>query len=178
MICTADTTTRRFNIHANLAGVAPSVRYNGYGWRRPVRVHTKNWLGIVGDLAGYGATSTANGAVVGGAFTCLFGPRVNSRRGRVTPFAQAPFGGIRATDGIGESGPENNFAMTAGGGTDFKSVQAGLGSAPAGRVLHHQTASWSRRPKEQSADWHRGGRAPREIISRWRVEATLHGSLG
>ncbi len=75
---------------------------------------------MVGDLAGYGATSTVNGALVGGVFTYLFGPRVNFRRGKVTPFAQALFGGIRTTAGIDESGPENNFALTAGGGIDFK----------------------------------------------------------
>jgi outer membrane immunogenic protein len=45
---------------------------------------------------------------------------VNFRRGKVTPFAQTLFGGIRTTDGIGRSGPENNFAMTAGGGVDFR----------------------------------------------------------
>ncbi|MGD1023505.1 MAG: outer membrane beta-barrel protein [Candidatus Sulfotelmatobacter sp.] len=110
----------RFNINANLPGVAPSATYNGYGGGGQFEYNARNWLGVVGDLAGYGATSTANGALVGGAFTYLFGPRVNFRRGRFTPFAQALFGGIRTTDGIGESGPENNFAMTAGGGIDFK----------------------------------------------------------
>jgi opacity protein-like surface antigen len=45
---------------------------------------------------------------------------VNFRRGKVTPFAQTLFGGIRTTDGIGHSGPENNFALTTGGGIDFK----------------------------------------------------------
>jgi len=33
---------------------------------------------------------------------------------------QALFGGIRTTNGIGESASENNFALTAGGGIDFK----------------------------------------------------------
>jgi len=46
---------------------------------------------------------------------------VNFRRGKVAPFAQALFGGDRTTDGIAQStGTENNFAMTAGGGIDFK----------------------------------------------------------
>ena len=36
-------------------------------------------------------------------------------------FAQILFGGIGTTDGIVRStGTENNFAMTAGGGIDFK----------------------------------------------------------
>lgn len=74
----------------------------------------------MGDLAGYGATSTANGALVGGAFTYLFGPRVKLSLPKVTPFAQALFGGIATTSGIGLPGDQNNFAMTAGGGIDFK----------------------------------------------------------
>ena len=110
----------RFNINANLPGVAPSETFNGNGGGGQFEYNTNNWLGVVGDLAGYGATSTVNGALVGGAFTYLFGPRVNFRHRKVTPFAQTLFGGIRTTDGIGQSGPENNFAMTAGGGIDFK----------------------------------------------------------
>ncbi len=110
----------RFNINANLPGIAPSATYNGYGGGGQFEYNANNWLGVVGDLAGYGATSTANGALVGGAFTYLFGPRANFRRGNFTPFAQALFGGIRTTAGIAESGPENNFAMTAGGGIDYK----------------------------------------------------------
>ena len=67
------------------------------------------------------ATSSGNGAFAGAGFTYLFGPRVNFRRGRVTPFAQILFGGVRTTDGIAQStGTENNFAMTVGGGIDFK----------------------------------------------------------
>ena len=110
----------RFNINANLPGVAPSATYNGYGGGGQFEYSANNWIGVVGDLAGYGATSTVNGALVGGAFTYLFGPRVNFRHGKVMPFAQTLFGGIRTTNGIGESGPENNFAMRVGGGVDFK----------------------------------------------------------
>jgi len=118
----------RFNIDANLPGVAPSATYNAYGGGGQLEYQVKNWIGVVGDLAGYGATSTANGQLVGGAFTYLLGPRVKFRLGKVTPFAQALFGGIRTTDGIGESGPENNFAMTAGGG----SISRCPGTSPSG----------------------------------------------
>ena len=46
---------------------------------------------------------------------------MNFRRGKITPFAQVLFGGVVTTDGIVRStGTENNFAMTAGGGVDFK----------------------------------------------------------
>ena len=45
---------------------------------------------------------------------------MNFRRGKVAPFAQANFRGIRTTDGIARSaGTENNFAVTASG-IDFK----------------------------------------------------------
>ena len=111
----------RFNVNANVPGIAPSATYNGNGGGGQLEYNAKNWLGVVGDLGGYGATSTANGALVGGVFTYLLGPRVNFRHGKVTPFVQALFGGVRTTDGIAQStGSENNFAMTAGGGIDFK----------------------------------------------------------
>jgi opacity protein-like surface antigen len=110
----------RFNITANVQGVAPSATYNANGGGGQLEYNANNWLGMVGDLGGYGATSTLNGQLVGGAFTYLVGPRVSFRHGKVTPFAQTLFGGIRTTDGIGHSGPENNFAMTSGGGIDFK----------------------------------------------------------
>lgn len=110
----------RFNVNASAAGGGPSETFNGNGGGVQLEYNANNWLGVVGDMAGYGATATTNGALVGGAFTYLFGPRVNFRHGKVTPFAQTLFGGIWTTDGIGHSGSENNFAMTAGGGIDFK----------------------------------------------------------
>ncbi len=110
----------RFNINASAARGAPSETFNGNGGGGQIEYNANNWLGVVGDMAGYGATATTNGALVGGGFTYLFGPRVNFRHGKATPFAQTLFGGIWTTDGIGHSGSENNFAMTAGGGIDFK----------------------------------------------------------
>jgi hypothetical protein len=110
----------RFNVNADLPGVAPSATYNAYGGGGQFEYNASRWLGAVADLAGYGAFATSSGALVGGAFTYLIGPRVNFRRRNVTPFAQALFGGIATTDGIGVSGPQNNFAMTAGGGVDFR----------------------------------------------------------
>ena len=100
--------------------MARSLKFNGNGGGGQFEYNANKWLGVVGDLSGYGATSTINGQLVGGAFAYLFGPRVNFRRGKVTPFAQTLLGGIRTTDGIGKAGTEYNFAMTAGGGIDFK----------------------------------------------------------
>jgi opacity protein-like surface antigen len=110
----------RFDINANLPGVPQSQTFNASGGGGQLEYNANRWLGIVGDLAGYGATSTANGALVGGAFTYLFGPRVKLSLPEVTPFAQVLFGGIATTSGIGLPGDQNNFAMTAGGGIDFK----------------------------------------------------------
>ena len=110
----------RFNVNASAVGGAPSETFNGNGGGVQVEYNANNWLGVVGDMAGYGATATTNGALVGGGFTYLLGPRLNLRRGKITPFAQTLFGGIWTTDGIGHSASENNFAMTAGGGIDIK----------------------------------------------------------
>jgi opacity protein-like surface antigen len=111
----------RFNVNANAPGIAPSATYNGNGGGGQLEYNVNRWLGAVGDVGGFIATSSGNGAFAGAGFTYLFGPRVNFRRGKVAPFAQALFGGVRTTDGIAQStGTENNFAMTAGGGIDFK----------------------------------------------------------
>jgi len=110
----------RFNVNASAVGGAPSETFNGNGGGGQLEYNANHWLGVVGDMAGYGATATTNGALVGGAFTYLAGPRVNFRHGKVTPFAQTLLGGIWATHGISQSGSENNFAMTAGGGIDFR----------------------------------------------------------
>ena len=111
----------RFNVNANVPGIAPSATYNGTGGGGQLEYNANHWLGVVGDLSGFRATSSGSGSFAGAVFTYLLGPRVNFRCGKVTPFAQALFGGVWTTDGIAQStGPENNFAMTAGGGIDFK----------------------------------------------------------
>jgi opacity protein-like surface antigen len=45
---------------------------------------------------------------------------VNFRLRKVNPFAQVLLGGIATTAGLGVSGDQNNFAMTAGGGIDVR----------------------------------------------------------
>jgi outer membrane immunogenic protein len=110
----------RFYINANLPGVPPSQTFNASGGGGQIEYNVSRCFGAVADLAGYGATSTVNGNLVGGAFTYLFGPRVNWRHGKIMPFAQALFGGIATTSGIGLPGDQNNFAMTTGGGIDVK----------------------------------------------------------
>lgn len=111
----------RVNVNANVPGIAPSATYIGEGGGGQLKYNAKNWLGVVGDLSGFYATSAGNGAFAGAFLAYLLGPRMNFRRGKFTPFVQALFGGVRTTDGIAQStGTENNFAMTTGGGIDFK----------------------------------------------------------
>jgi outer membrane immunogenic protein len=111
----------RINVNANVPGMAPSATYIAKGGGGQFEYNVTNWLGVVGDLAGFYATSSGNGAFAGAFLTYLAGPRVSLRHGKFTPFVQALFGGVRTTDGIAQStGTENNFAMTAGGGIDFK----------------------------------------------------------
>jgi opacity protein-like surface antigen len=111
----------RINVNANVLGMAPSATYIGQGGGGQLAYNANNWLGVVGDLAGFYATSAGNGAFAGAFLTYLAGPRVNFRHGKFTPFVQAIFGGVHPTDGIAQStGGQNHFAMTAGGGIDIK----------------------------------------------------------
>jgi len=112
-----------------LNGGSTSVAYN-----------LNRYLGLVGDFGGFndtrlllrgaGLSPSVNAQVVGGSvFSYLGGPRLSFRNhSKLTPFAQALFGGVHASE-ITLSGctgsctylpAENTFAMTAGGGLDLK----------------------------------------------------------
>jgi hypothetical protein len=102
---------------------------------------TRHWA-LVADIGGFDdsevrITSTNSPSVVvnssGTVYTYLFGPRYSFRNhSRVTPFVQALFGGVHASEvtlssGTGCTGvgcialpTENSFAMTAGGGFDIR----------------------------------------------------------
>src|SRR5580698_7645488 len=73
------------NVGVNFNGGSASAAYN-----------PNSWLGIVGDFGGYHANSFGES---GNLFTYLFGPRINFRRGKVTPFVQALFGGGHLSTG-------------------------------------------------------------------------------
>jgi opacity protein-like surface antigen len=110
----------RFNINAKISGQPPSQTFNGNGGGGQLMYNVNNWLGILGDVGGYWATSTTNSGSAGAAIPLLLGPRVNLRRGVVTPFAQVLLGGVVTSSGIEQIGWQSHFAMTAGGGVDFK----------------------------------------------------------
>lgn len=103
-----------FNVKANVIGFPPSVTANANGGGGELEYNANRWLGIVGDLSGYYVSNPQAGV-----FTYMGGPRLNLRGRRVTPFAHVLFGGIVATEGIGVPGPDNAFAMAAGGGLDI-----------------------------------------------------------
>ena len=93
----------------NLNGGSASVAYNA-----------KSWLGGVADFGGYHNGNILNSGVNGTLSTYLFGPHVAYRHfERITPFGEVLFGVAHASS-AGTSGSDNAFAMTLGGGLDYK----------------------------------------------------------
>lgn len=109
----------RFNIHANVAGQLPSQTFNGNGGDGELVYNVNRWLGALGDFSGLWATNAVTGGD-GAAIPYLFGPRVNLRTGRDTPFVQILLGGVATSSGLEKPGWQSHFAMTAGGGIDFR----------------------------------------------------------
>jgi outer membrane protein OmpA-like peptidoglycan-associated protein/opacity protein-like surface antigen len=110
------------------------------GGNASIAFNLNRYIGLVGDFGGYADTAlrlTGPGAVPthvadssGTVYTYLFGPRLSFRKNdRVTPFAQALFGGVHASE-VTLSGctglactplpSQNSFAMTAGVGLDLR----------------------------------------------------------
>jgi hypothetical protein len=110
----------RFQINSDVNGQPPSQTYNANGGGGELTYNLTNWLGVLGDTAGYWATSTSSPARAGAAIPYLFGPRASLRRRTVTPFAQVLAGGVVTSSGIETTGWQNHFAMAAGGGIDIR----------------------------------------------------------
>lgn len=110
------------------------------GGNASIAFDLNRYLSVVGDFGGYDDTAlrlTGPGAVPthvadssGTAYTYLFGPRLSFRsHDRITPFAQALFGGVHASP-VTLSGctgaactplpSQSSFAMTAGLGVDLR----------------------------------------------------------
>jgi opacity protein-like surface antigen len=108
------------------------------GGSTSIAFNLNRYIGLVGDfggfddnklqIAGTGANPPRAADASGTAFTFMAGPRLSFRH-RITPFAQALFGGIHAsqvtlsncTGALCTPLPsENSFAMTAGGGLDLR----------------------------------------------------------
>ena len=74
-----------------------------------------DWAGAVGDFGVCRETGAGSGFHD---VNYLFGPRVSYRHaGRVVPYGQVLFGGQHVG---GNGGSANSFAMTLGGGVDYK----------------------------------------------------------
>jgi opacity protein-like surface antigen len=109
-----------------------------HGGSTSLALNLNRHLGLVGDFGGFndkwllltgaGLNPSVNTENAGGSvFTFLAGPRLSFRdHGRFTPYVQALFGGMHASDiAICKTGcvllpAENTFAMTAGGGLDIR----------------------------------------------------------
>ena len=89
------------------------VSANGNGGSGAISYNLTPMIGIVADFGGY--TGSAHG-FDGNIISYMFGPRVSYHMGKLTPFAQALFGGSRFS-ASGTS--ENDFSMTVGGGLDY-----------------------------------------------------------
>ncbi len=92
---------------------------NFNGGSGSIAFNVNHWLGVVGDV---GAYHNSDFGVSSNVYTYQFGPRISFRgSGRVTPFAQVLVGGAHLTASAGgSSGSINSFAMSAGGGVDFR----------------------------------------------------------
>jgi hypothetical protein len=90
--------------------------YNFNGGSGQFAYNPNRWLGIVGDFGGYYTSDGFHAGVL----SYMAGPRVNFRgHGKMTPFAQVLLGAARSVD----NSPLNAFAMTVGGGLDYKISQ-------------------------------------------------------
>jgi outer membrane protein OmpA-like peptidoglycan-associated protein/opacity protein-like surface antigen len=137
-----DTNTPRVELFVGYSfwRALPAYDVNRIAWMHggsaSLAINLNNWLGLVGDFGGYGASrfspEPGSGVVSadGTVLSYLFGPRFSLRKSsRITPFAQALFGAAHASPvtlsgcaGVGCTPllSENTFAMTAGGGVDLK----------------------------------------------------------
>jgi opacity protein-like surface antigen len=94
----------------SLNGGSASASYN-----------VNRWLSGVADFGGYNNSSILNTGANGTVATYLFGPRVTYRRfSRVTPFGEVLFGGAHVGSNVFSTNSQNAFAMTVGGGFDYR----------------------------------------------------------
>jgi opacity protein-like surface antigen len=95
----------------SLNGGSASIAYN-----------VNNWLSGIADFGGYTNTNILGSGVDGTLSTYLFGPRVSYRHyGRVTPFGEVLFGVAHTGASLlASNNSQNAFAMTVGGGFDYR----------------------------------------------------------
>jgi opacity protein-like surface antigen len=106
----------RANANPKIPGEPTSESLNENGGSGQIAFNANNWLGLVADFSGYALAR--HGFATTHQISYLFGPRINLRRGRVTPFTHVLLGGVWAEDGF-VLGSVTAFGMTAGGGVDI-----------------------------------------------------------
>jgi len=100
--------------------------YNANGGSGYVEYNFNKFFGMVADLGGTRAGTDNGFALNTTAFEYRFGPRVNFRHSRFTPYIQTLVGGERLSNGLNPGAPDprlagsqNNFAAEIGGGLDI-----------------------------------------------------------
>ena len=103
-------------------GVTGVDSFHLHGGSASAAYNITHWLGCVADFGGYTNGSILRTGGSGTFSTYLFGPRVSYRHySKITPFGQVLFGAAHASAAaFGTTGKQNAFAMTAGGGVDYK----------------------------------------------------------
>lgn len=124
----AQETAPKFEVFAGYSylqanpGVTGVDSFHLHGGNASVAYNITSWLGGVADFGGYNNGNILDSGKSGTLSTYLFGPRVTYRRfGKITPFGQVLFGTAHANAAAFNTvGTQNAFAMTAGGGVDYK----------------------------------------------------------
>jgi opacity protein-like surface antigen len=103
-------------------GVSGVDSFHLHGGSASVAYNYNHWLSAVADFGGYNNGNILGTGASGTLSTYLFGPRVSYRHfRRITPFGQVLFGvGHTNSSAFGTAGSQNAFAMTVGGGVDYK----------------------------------------------------------
>jgi opacity protein-like surface antigen len=123
----------RANLSSKSA-LAPTISSSNLnGWFVSAEYKVIPWLGVVGDFGGnYGTERVVPFCEVipicpsplnaqAHVQTFLAGPRASVSIGKVTPFAQALFGGAHTSaSGTGFSSSDTSFATALGGGVDLR----------------------------------------------------------
>jgi opacity protein-like surface antigen len=103
-------------------GTSGASSFSLNGGSASIAYNAKSWLSGVADFGAYHNGNILGTGTDGTLSTYLFGPRVSYHHsGRITPFGEVLFGVAHAGASIaGTSGSDNAFAMSLGGGVDYK----------------------------------------------------------
>jgi len=102
--------------------------FTAQGGSTSVAFNINSAIGLVADVGGYHNGKIGDLQLDNTTYTYLFGPRFSYRHSNVVPFFQVLFGAAHATGSVQNLFPppdrldatRNSFAMSVGGGIDFK----------------------------------------------------------